>query len=77
MPTSPIIIISGSGGGGNQTNVEYDHPYSVVAGDSIQNTLTGAVDLNFTGVSTGFQVIPLPGLSGLEVEEAGSFTVTQ
>jgi len=41
MPTSPIIIIGGSGGGGNRaTAVNYGIGYPVVAGDSIENTAT-------------------------------------
>lgn len=76
MPTSPIIIIVGSGGGGNQTNVEFGQTYNVVSGDAAQNSSSGVVDLVFTGAN-GTTTIPLPGLSGIEFEETGSFVVYQ
>lgn len=76
MPTSPIIII-GSGGRGNQTNMEFNAPYSVAAGDTAENMSCGAVDLSFDGEKSGTSVIPLAGYSGHQFDEAGTVAVYQ
>jgi hypothetical protein len=76
MPTSPIIIIGSSGGGGNQTNMEFNAPYTVAVGDTAENTSAGAVELAFSG-SSGAASIPLAGYSGHQFEEAGTVAVYQ
>ena len=76
MPASSIIIIT-QGGGGTRTNTDYDVVYNVAVGDTAENTSSGSVELHFTGVTSGYAVIPVPGLSGHEFTEAGSFVIYQ
>lgn len=76
MSGASIVIIAGSGGGGN-INTEYDTPYSVSAGDTAENTAGGAVELHFTGGASGYAVIPVSGYSGYQFTESGTFTIYQ
>lgn len=75
MSGASIIIIVG--GTGPRLNTDYNTPYGVSAGDTAENTSTGAVELHFTGSVSGFSVIPVPGLSGYEFTESGSFVIYQ
>ena len=76
MPGTTAITVIGGGGGGNH-NAEYDTVYGVSEGDTAENTAGGAVELHFTGVTTGYAVIPVSGYSGYEFTEAGSFVIYQ
>lgn len=76
MPGAEIVIIT-QGGGGNRIQASFDTPYNVQAGDSAENEGSGAKELHFTGVTSGFSVIPLAGYSGYEFTESGTFTIYQ
>lgn len=75
MPGGGIIIISG--GGGSRLNAEYGVPYAVAAGDTADNPSGGAVELHFTGDTSGFAVIPLSGYAGYQFPESGTVAVYQ
>ena len=75
MSGASIVIIAGGGGG--RVNTEYDTTYQVQDGDTAENESGGAVELHFVGVISGPAVIPVPGYSGHQFTEAGSFQIFQ
>jgi hypothetical protein len=76
MPTSPIIIIGGSGGG-NRTQAAYGIGYPVVSGDAAENTAISGPDIYCVLVNAAMQTTDIyisPGDKYTFIE-AGAFTV--
>lgn len=76
MPTSPIIIIGGSGGG-NRTQASYGVGYPVSSGDAIENTATTGGDVYCIFVNNAMQTTDIylgPG-EKFTFTETGAVTV--